>query len=87
MNWQIYDDKQILTVSIPLKMRVIEKKKQFKSSKGAKKKLLSWWKLKRQESKALCKDAHMDVTNYQMFFSTMPIPQLIMHINAKIYLY
>jgi hypothetical protein len=87
MNWQIYDDKQILTVSIPLKMRVIEKKNSLKVAKEPKKKLLSWWKLKRQESKALCKDAHMDVTNYQMFVSTMPIPQLIMHINAKIYLY
>jgi hypothetical protein len=68
------------------------RKKQFKRCKGTKKKkkLLSWWKLKRQESKsheALCKDAHMDVTNYQMFVSTMPVPQLIMHINAKIYLY
>jgi hypothetical protein len=38
MNWQIYDDKQILTVSIPLKMRVIEKKNSLKVAKEPKKK-------------------------------------------------
>ena len=36
----------------------------------------------KQSHEALWKDAHMDVTNYQMLVSTMTIPLLIKHINA-----
>jgi hypothetical protein len=53
MNWQIYDDKQILTVSIPLKMRVIEKKNSLKVAKEPKKKTLKLVEVKKTRKQSL----------------------------------